>query len=65
MQINLDNHISFMGLKNQNYEVLDEKLREIEYLCRIIDMSFIKEKYSQACLMIREEIERRFDASKT
>jgi hypothetical protein len=54
-----------MGLANHNYEVLEEKLREIQYLSRIIDMTFIKEKYSQACLMIKEEMEKKFEDCST
>lgn len=65
VQMNIDNHIAHMGILNKNYQVLDEKLKEILFLRDVIDMTFIKEKFMTACDMIKEEVLRKFLACST
>lgn len=60
--MNIDNHIRFMGILNKDYQVLDEKLKEILFLRDVIDMTFIKEKFSMACDLIKEEVLKKFIA---
>lgn len=54
--MNLDNHIRYMGLQNKNYQVLDEKVKEIIFLKEVIDTPFVKEKFQQVSDLIKQEI---------
>ena len=58
--MNIDNHIRFMGIHNKDYQVLDGKIKEILFLKGVVDMTFMNEKFSLACDLIKEEIDRKF-----